>query len=80
MSEPRLQILTKYGDDWVNIFLVIAKRTNRQTRKRTNEQTNILGKIYDFCQVIINVAMTLIIGHVDLNNQNARYKAGDIKS
>ena len=36
-----MHILTKFGDDWVNIFLVIAAFLDIQTHK----QTNILGKI-----------------------------------
>ena len=48
MSEPRVHILTEFGVDWVNIFLVMTENTDR----RTNKRTNILGQIYDFCQVM----------------------------
>ena len=35
VSGPRVHILTKFGDDWVNIFLVIASRTNTHTNRPT---------------------------------------------
>ena len=53
-SWPKVHILTNFGDDRFNIFWVIAITTNRQTNRQTNEQINILGKIYDFCQVMKN--------------------------
>ena len=52
----RLHILTKFGDDWVNTFFSYRDyntHTHTHTDRQTNEQTNILGQIFDFCQVII---------------------------
>ena len=49
-----MHILTKFGDDWINIFLVIAGPLDKQTNGQTHKRTNILGKIFDFCQVMKN--------------------------